>query len=81
MKGLIELSNFVVKTISSKCIIPSKTEGEGEVKSQNVSEMCWNIWSNVFFSIMPLHDVNFIYSTVVKLEEAYLSFENQFKIY
>ena len=32
MKGLIELSNVVVKTVSSKCTTPSETEGECEVK-------------------------------------------------
>ena len=32
MKGLIELSNFAVETLSSKCTAPSETEGEGEVK-------------------------------------------------
>ena len=32
MKGLIELSTLAVETFSSKCTIPSETEGEGEVK-------------------------------------------------
>ena len=32
MKGLIELRNFAVKIVSSKCATPSETEGEGEVK-------------------------------------------------
>ena len=32
MKGLLELSNFAVKTDSSKCTIQSETESEGEVK-------------------------------------------------
>ena len=31
MKGLIELSNFTVETVSSKCTTSSETEGEGEV--------------------------------------------------
>ena len=31
MKDLIELSNFVVETVSSKCTTPSETEGEVEV--------------------------------------------------
>ena len=30
MKGLIELSNFAVETVSSKCTTPSETEGEVE---------------------------------------------------
>ena len=30
MKGLIELSNFAVGTVSSKCTTPSETEGEVE---------------------------------------------------
>ena len=32
MKGLIELSNFAVETVSSKCTTLLETEGEGEVK-------------------------------------------------
>ena len=28
---IIELSNFAFKIVSSKCTIPSETEGEGEV--------------------------------------------------
>ena len=31
MKGLLELSNFAVGTVSSKCTTPSETEGEVEV--------------------------------------------------
>ena len=31
MKGLIDLSNFAVGTVSSKLTIPSETEGEVEV--------------------------------------------------
>ena len=31
MKGLIELNNFAVETVSSKCTTPSETEGEVEV--------------------------------------------------
>ena len=34
MKGLIELSNFAVETVSSKYTTPSETEGEGEVTVQ-----------------------------------------------
>ena len=30
MKGLIELNNFAVGTVSSKCTTPSETEGEVE---------------------------------------------------
>ena len=34
MKGLIKLNNIAVKTVSSKCITPSKTESESEVKAK-----------------------------------------------
>ena len=32
MKGLIELTNFDVEIVSSKCTTPSKTESKGKVK-------------------------------------------------
>ena len=32
MTGLIELSNFDVQNVSSKCTNPSETEGKKEVK-------------------------------------------------
>ena len=32
MKGLIELINFSVETVTSKCTILSKTEGKEKVK-------------------------------------------------
>ena len=81
MKGLIELSNFVVETVSSKCITPSKTEGEGEVKVKMYLKCMGKSGQMYFFSMMPLYDVNLMYSTVVKLDEAYLSLENHFNIY
>ena len=34
MKGLIELNNIAVETVSSKCTTPSKTEDECEVKAK-----------------------------------------------
>ena len=44
MKGLIELSNFAVETVSSKCTTLSETEGEGEVKVK----MYENVWEKMF---------------------------------
>ena len=40
MKGLIELSNFAGKIVSSKCSIPSETEGECEVKVKMYGTKC-----------------------------------------
>ena len=57
MKGLIELSNFAVGTVSSKFTIPSETKGEVEV-TQNVWEMYGNsFWIEIFMMIPP-YDLN-----------------------
>ena len=49
MKGLIELSNFAVETVSLKCTIPSLTEGEGEVKVKMYGK-CMGKIINLIFS-------------------------------
>ena len=51
MKDLLELSNFAVETVSSKCTILSKTESEYEVKvkmygKRYVKPMSNNIFQN-----------------------------------
>ena len=40
MKGLIELSNFAVETVSSKYTTPLEPKGEGEVTLQKYE----NVW-------------------------------------
>ena len=50
MKGHIELSNFVVETVSSKCITSSKTEGENEVKVK-MYRKCMEICFQMCFSV------------------------------
>ena len=40
-----------------------------------------NIFSDVFFSMMPPYDVNLMYIKVVELKTAYLLVEDNFKIY
>ena len=72
MIGLIELSNCVVETVSSKCITPSQTEGEGKVKVKMYRKCMEIFFSNVFFSMIPPSDVNLMYNKVVELVEFYL---------
>ena len=51
MKGLIDVSNLAVKTVSSKCTIPSVTEGEGEVEFKMYGKCMGNVWKICFICI------------------------------
>ena len=48
MKGLITRSNFAVETVSSKCTIPSETEGEGEVKVKMYGKDMGKMFNYIF---------------------------------
>ena len=71
MKGIIELSSFAVKTVSSKCITPSETEGEGDV-TVNVWEMYGTMFSTEYFSMKPSYDLDLMHSKGVELDKLYL---------
>ena len=48
MKGLIELNNFAVGTVSSKCTTPSETEGEVEVTPKMYGKCIENFINWIF---------------------------------
>ena len=47
MKGIIELSNFTVETVSSKCTL-SDTEGETKVKVKMYGKGMAKMFNNIF---------------------------------
>ena len=48
MKGLIELSNFAVETVSPKCTIPWKTEGKNEVNVKMYGKSMGKMFNHIF---------------------------------
>ena len=77
MKGLIELSNFAVETVSSKCTTPSETKSKGEVKMYRNCmgdnfQLNFEIWRHFFI-------LNLMYIKVVKLDENYHFAEEYFQ--
>ena len=47
MKGIIELSNFAVGTVCSKCTTLSENEGEGEVKVKMYGRGMAKMFNNI----------------------------------
>ena len=81
MKGLLEQSNFAVKTVSSKCTTLSKTESEGEVKVKMYGKSMLKQFLIIFFKMTQPYDLNLIKTKVVKLDEQYFFTKECFQIY
>ena len=72
MKGLIELSNFVVETVSSKYTTPSETEGEVD-DTPTMYLKCMGKCFQLNFPKLCHHtiDLYLMDSQVVELEKLY----------
>ena len=74
MKGLIELSNIAVGTVSLKCTTMSETEGEVE----DTPIMYGKFIIIEFFKMKPTYDLYLMYSNVVELDKLYLFAKDYF---